>query len=266
VKPSVQLATDGLDVAHRRRTEPAALRRRLHGDLDWIALKALERERSRRYATVSALADDVRRHLTHQPVEVGPPSALYLLRKAVARHKTAFVAMAAVIAALLIGLLASLSQRNRAQVSEADARAQSIIAKDRADEAEDVANFHGELFVGLAADTMGETILRAIRRRAEQGLRERLIKSDHGRERRRSEEEITADLAQMGRLLDYANMPGVAVDLLDQSLLAPTSKSIGEQFSDRPWVEERLRNSLANLYIRYGQYDTASKKSNALWN
>src|SRR5215470_5933294 len=88
--PSSRLATLGdraADVARSRNTEPGVLRRELEGDLDAITLKALEKERNRRYGSASDLAADLARYLAHEPVRATPPSRRYRLRKYVRRHR-----------------------------------------------------------------------------------------------------------------------------------------------------------------------------------
>jgi serine/threonine protein kinase/tetratricopeptide (TPR) repeat protein len=78
------------DIAARRQTNPASLRRLLDGDLNWIATKALEKARERRYASVAEFAADIQRHLEHRPVLASPPNALYRARKFFRRHMPAF--------------------------------------------------------------------------------------------------------------------------------------------------------------------------------
>jgi serine/threonine protein kinase/Tfp pilus assembly protein PilF len=91
-------------VAEKRGTDPAALSRQLRGDLDWIVMKALEKDRTRRYASASDFAADIERHLVNQPVQAGPPSTVYRFRKFVARHKVGVAAGALVLAALILGI------------------------------------------------------------------------------------------------------------------------------------------------------------------
>ncbi|HEY3242588.1 MAG TPA: serine/threonine-protein kinase [Phycisphaerae bacterium] len=90
-----------IEIARCRRTEPPLLRRALRGDLDWIVMKCLEKDRRRRYATASALADDVGRYLDHQPVLATPPSAGYKLRKFVRRNRVP-VAVTAMFLLMLV--------------------------------------------------------------------------------------------------------------------------------------------------------------------
>jgi serine/threonine protein kinase/tetratricopeptide (TPR) repeat protein len=83
------LGAEASDIAARRRTDPVSLRRLVDGDLNWITMKALEKPRERRYASVAALAADVQRHLEHRPVLASPPSHLYRARKFLRRHRLA---------------------------------------------------------------------------------------------------------------------------------------------------------------------------------
>jgi serine/threonine protein kinase/tetratricopeptide (TPR) repeat protein len=101
--PSTRLSSLGAElsnVARRRQTEPAKLGRLVRGDLDWIVMKCLEKDRARRYDTANALAQDVARHLKGEPVSAGPPTAVYRLRKFVRRHRVGLAATAAVVVSL----------------------------------------------------------------------------------------------------------------------------------------------------------------------
>lgn len=86
-----------------RRTDPRRLSQQIHGDLDWIVLKALEKDRTRRYSAAMELAEDLSRFLKNEPVSAGPPSAGYRIRKVIQRHKLAFAAGFAVLAAIIAG-------------------------------------------------------------------------------------------------------------------------------------------------------------------
>ena len=93
--------------ATHRQAEPPKLVSLLRGDLDWIVMKALEKDRRRRYETANGLAMDIQRHLLNEPVAARPPSRPYLFRKLVRRNRVAFTAGAAVAASLVAGLTAS---------------------------------------------------------------------------------------------------------------------------------------------------------------
>src|SRR5262245_51165087 len=115
-KPSAKLSTaEGLPaLASSRGTEPARLTKLVRGELDWIVLKALEKDRSRRYETATAFAADVQRHLADEPVLACPPSAAYRLRKLVRRNKGPVLAACLVCLAVLAGTAVSVWQAARA--------------------------------------------------------------------------------------------------------------------------------------------------------
>jgi serine/threonine protein kinase len=93
--------------AIHRQIDPPKLKLLLRGDLDWIVMKALEKDRNRRYQTANGLGMDIERYLNHEPVVARPPSRLYRLQKLVRRNQITFIAVAAVAVALVIGLGAS---------------------------------------------------------------------------------------------------------------------------------------------------------------
>jgi serine/threonine protein kinase/formylglycine-generating enzyme required for sulfatase activity len=110
-KPSSQLsvATAGSGAtAALRQSDLRAMGRELAGDLDWIVMKALQKDRERRYETVRELARDIERHQRHEPVEAGPPSVAYRLRKWLRRHRRGVAAGAVAMTGVLGGLIASL--------------------------------------------------------------------------------------------------------------------------------------------------------------
>ncbi len=112
VRPSTRLSTmlaaDLTSVAKRHSAEAPKLVHFVRGDLDWIVMKSLEKDRTRRYETANALARDVQRFLQNDAVEARPPSNLYRFHKLVRRNKTVFIAAGAVVAALVLGLVVSL--------------------------------------------------------------------------------------------------------------------------------------------------------------
>jgi serine/threonine protein kinase/WD40 repeat protein len=99
---------------------------RIEDDLDWIVMKCLEKDRTRRYETANGLARDIERHLNHQPVTVRPPSRLYELEKTLRRHWIGFAAGAAVVVALAFGVVVSSLEAARAH--RAELRAQQALA------------------------------------------------------------------------------------------------------------------------------------------
>jgi serine/threonine protein kinase/WD40 repeat protein len=138
-RPSVRLATKGGEdgpVPTARRTELARLARALRGDLDWVVLRAIEKERRRRYPTVSALAADLGRYLAHEPVTARPLSAVYRMRKFTRRYRVGVSAGVAALVALVAGLTAAFLQYRVAVAARAEAQDSAYAATIAAADAE----------------------------------------------------------------------------------------------------------------------------------
>jgi serine/threonine protein kinase len=138
LRPSTRLNTmldaDLTAVAKRQSAEAPKLVHYIRGDLDWIVMKALEKDRTRRFESASGLALDVQRFLKNEPIEARPPSGLYRFQKLVRRNKTAFIAAAAVFAALVLGLGLSLDlfiRERHALRSAEEARHRAVAAERR---------------------------------------------------------------------------------------------------------------------------------------
>jgi eukaryotic-like serine/threonine-protein kinase len=123
-RPSVRLSsTDTLaSLAACRQTEPARLTELVRGELDWIVMKALEKDRNRRYETANSLARDVECYLAGDPVGACPPSAGYRLRKFASKHRAALTAASLFAALLLVGVLVSTLLAVRARRAESNAK------------------------------------------------------------------------------------------------------------------------------------------------
>jgi serine/threonine protein kinase len=147
-RPSTKLKSLGLsakDSAERRKEAPESLERHLRGDLDWITIKALEKDRSRRYGSASDLAGDLQRYLLDQPVSAGPPSASYRAHKFIRRHRFG-VGVAAASVVLLIGFATTMTVQARR------------IAKER-DRANRIADFMTQMFaVSDPSEALGNAI------------------------------------------------------------------------------------------------------------
>jgi tetratricopeptide (TPR) repeat protein len=116
-RPSMRLSTLGAQaktISARRKTDPAQLGRLVRGELDWIVMKALEKDRRQRYETANGLARDVERYLRDDPVEACPPSAAYRLSKFARHNRRAWATTAFVAGALLVGSIVSTWQAIRA--------------------------------------------------------------------------------------------------------------------------------------------------------
>jgi serine/threonine protein kinase/WD40 repeat protein len=123
-RPSVRLSGSGdlPKIAAARKTEPARLSRLVRGEVDWIVMKCLEKDRTRRYESASSLARDVERHLRDEPVDACPPSAAYRLRKFARKHRTALSVAAGFLVLLVGDVLVSTWQASVARRAEQRAR------------------------------------------------------------------------------------------------------------------------------------------------
>ncbi len=147
-KPSARLSTDASlpSLAAMRQTEPRRLMTMLRGELDWVVMKCLDKQRERRYETASALARDIQRYLTDEAVEARPPTAGYRLGKFLKRNKGPVVAASLVLLALLGGIagttfgLIRAEKARAALVKQAEAerlaKLEAVAAKEKAVAAE----------------------------------------------------------------------------------------------------------------------------------
>jgi serine/threonine protein kinase len=137
-RPSARISTLAANlattIAERRRTNPDRLRQTVRGELDWIVMKCLEKDRTRRYDTASSLARDIERYIGDEQVQAHPPSAAYRLRKLARRNRAALVTTAIVAAALVVGTLVSLSQAVRATRERANAKESADKARQAVDD------------------------------------------------------------------------------------------------------------------------------------
>ncbi len=162
LKPSTRVKALGekaTDIARARQTNTRSLTKNLRGDLDWITLKCLEKDRTRRYQSAAELAADLQRHLRDEPVLASPPSTAYRMKKFVLRHKVGVVAGALVVLALALGIAGTTVGMLRALRAEAEASTQADIASREADAAQQVSDFLVNLFkVSDPSESLGNSI------------------------------------------------------------------------------------------------------------
>jgi tetratricopeptide (TPR) repeat protein len=196
-KPSTKVsASDALpSIAANRHTEPARLSKDVHGELDWIVMKALEKDRNRRYETASSFAADIERHLRDEPVQAGPPSAAYRFRKFARRNKRA-LATASLFALALLGTVVTLVVSNVIVSEERDAKTIALGEKETAliqaqanKEAADKQRQRAEDNLQLAVNALDQILLRPAEKRLAISRREqgRLLTTDPERQQLESE-------------------------------------------------------------------------------
>ena len=217
LKPSTRvntLASNELGTtAQHRGLDAPKLVSQLRGDLDWIVMKALEKDRARRYETANGLATDIQRHLDDEPVVARPPSSFYRFQKLVRRNKLAVAAMCVVILSLAVGLTMSatlLAQERAARVRAVAAEEQAKKQKGRADEQAAIAN--------AVKDFLQNDLLK---------------QADIG------------DQADRG----FEQKPNLTV----KEALERASQNIGQRFTNQPLVEAEIRQTIAGAFCGLGE-------------
>ena len=243
-----------IDIARFRRTDPASLSRLLRGDLDWIVMKCLGKDRQQRYETADGLAMDVQRYLRHEPVLAGPPGRLYRFRKYARRNKLVISTVGAIAASLIAGLtLATVGFVQATRQREAARRAleaeeeQRQIAAKRAEETNEVADFQAEMLSGLDLAEMAATL------RDDLIAEVRLAKKARGL----PPEQIESEIARLTDALTGANLTNVAINSVDAHILRPALVAIRDRFADKPAVQAALLQTVSETYRTLGLYDEA---------
>ena len=229
-QPSTRISTLGDELPGDRAAGATRSRgrsaRMLRGDLDWIVMKALEKDRTRRYATATALADDIARHLHDEPVLAGPPTPAYRLRKFVQRHRVGASAAAVILVALVGGLWVSIAATR-------EARRQADLARTAEAEA--------------ASQRDAATLART--EEAEQRLRAEKGEAEAQREAKRA----STALGLITRALRSADpnqtkSPNYTV----QELLDDVAADLGDELADDPDLEAALRGTIGVAYLGLG--------------
>ncbi len=215
------------EIAKHRRTDPSALSRLMRGDLDWIVMKALEKDRTRRYETAKEFAKDVEHHLANEPILASPPGAVYKLRKFVKRNRVAVTAGSLVAAALVLGLLFSTigfvqasRQRDRAIVAEQEQSRE----RQRAEEA----------LAATEAARDKATLEAAKATRIQEFLQEMLASADPKQAK--------------------------GADITVREVLDEAAQRIGGELSDHPAVEAAVRHTIGLTYDRLGRNEQAKEQ------
>jgi serine/threonine protein kinase/tetratricopeptide (TPR) repeat protein len=233
-KPSARLSTLGdsiTTISANRRSHPRELSRLFRGELDWIVMKAIEKQRDRRYSTVTELAKDIHRYLSDEPVEASPPSTLYRLRKFARKHRYAvlsgsamFILLAGGIVGTTLGMFeaqkAQGAEKLRAQAEERErirAEKAEIQAKAKEKQALEAAEIANKLIAFLRDDVLS---INGIGTQSGQGLSPR---------------------------------PNITLrEALDRA-----ASKLNTQFQAEPLVEAQIRYALGHSYLQLGQFQQA---------
>src|SRR5580704_2471775 len=226
-RPSTKIKSLGessKDSAVKRREEPDSLERHLRGELDWITMKALEKDRTRRYGSPSDLAADIQRHLHNQPVLAGPPSASYRAGKFIRRHRFG-VGVAVAAAVLLIAFATTMALQARR------------IAKER-DRANRIADFMTAMFVvSDPSEARGNTVTaRSILDKASNEIKTGLAKDPE------MQSELMFTMARTYSSLGlYALAHELSATALEnrRHLLGPKDRKTLESLTQLGWIFDR---------------------------
>ncbi len=209
-------------LARVRDTDFSSLRRMVRGELDWITMKALEKERKRRYESASALATDIERYLANEPVQASPPSATYKARKFVRRNRLGVAFGLTTVALISIGVVRTImyARYEAQQRREIEAREKDLLQ---------VTQFQAAMLGGIDPESAGQKLISRLSR----------------------------DLEDQGASLAGVNSTDIALDFIDQTILAPAKGALDEQFAEQPTIDATLRQSLAETYVRLGLVEKA---------
>jgi eukaryotic-like serine/threonine-protein kinase len=236
-RPSHRLRTlndsDRTTVAKRRGTDVPRLTLRLRGDLDWIVMRCLEKDRGRRYETANGLAMDIQRHLANEPVIARPPSTAYLLQKMVRRHRLAFGAGAAIAATLAAGFAASTTLLLRERDAVERARAAEAISR------------HEKVRAQIAAANEAQL-------RADAQIREQQAQNEATR-RGKVAAVMTATLRDIGRLVAAGGDRRNLREIIDETAARK------KELADQPELVANVDEALGGVYLKIGDYERAEE-------
>ena len=241
-KPSTRLTSLDEKTATRiskaRRTRLDQLQKSLASELDWIPLKALRKLRSERYATPHDLGRDLQRYLDGEPLEAGPESTGYRLRKFVKRRRVPIAVSGMLAATLVVATAVSVWFAVEASKARTD-------AERRAKELEILSSFQSEQLERIQPETMG-TGLRS-------DLQEQVRLATEGMNL--PEEDLALMVATHDDLLAGTDFTGLASRSIDSNLLQPAVEAIDDRFSEQPVLQARLLQAVAESAMNLGRFE-----------
>jgi hypothetical protein len=219
----------------------------LRSELDWVVLKALEKDRARRYQSAGGLAAEISRFLQGEPVLAHPPSTRYRLEKFFRRHKGLVATATAVTAALLLGVAAFAWQARKTALERDAAVEARSETKKRVDELQKVSDFQARMLSQVDPAAAGLQLTQDVKIKLAAALaKDGVPEADRAKR-------VDAFLGEWGRV----NATDAARDLIDRTVLKPAVSAVGEQFADQPLVDSTLRQVLADRYRELGLYEAS---------
>jgi len=275
-RPSTRLSSSQTlpSLAAGRHTEPVRLTKLVRGELDWIVMKSLEKDRTRRYESANGFAMDIERHLAGEPVLAAPPSARYRLRKFARKHRAALTTAAALALLLVAGVAVSTWQAVRATRAERAALRAHQAAAERAE---------GERQAKLDAQAR-QAEAEKQKTRAEAGEKlasERLTQVEVEKKIAQTVRDFLQNkllaqtdtwkqadaLLKAGESTSVAKLNPTIRELLDRAAKELAPDKIEESFPKQPLIQAEILQTIGNTYRRIGEYQLAIdflKRSEAL--
>jgi eukaryotic-like serine/threonine-protein kinase len=261
-RPSHRLSSSGeklAEISSRRQIDPSRLQQELRGDLDWIVMKALEKDRDRRYETANGFAADIARYLTNQPVLARPPSTVYKLQKFYRKNQGPVIAASAMMLLLVAGLVGTLwglreareqtaqairsrveadqaardatqsrdaekTQRETAERNLARAEKAETETKERVAELEELTNFQQSQLSGIDVPLMAVRLRRSILDQVADRVRNSNVTEDDSKARQLSAEQSLAGV----------NFVDVSLALLRENIFETAIKTAEDKYKSRP--------------------------------
>jgi eukaryotic-like serine/threonine-protein kinase len=258
-RPSIKLGSSQTlpSIAANRRIEPARLSTVVRGELDWIVMKALEKDRNRRYETANGFAMDIQRYLSDEAVHACPPSAAYRFQKFARRNKALLATTSLVAAALILGLAGTSWQALRATHAERLA----IVERDEKETAR------------------GEAIESAQREAKQREMAEAAAEAERQARQSESEQRAAAEAAER-RAVEEAAVAKAVSEFLREDMIAPAGleeqlaagfepdpdirlitlleraqQKLESRFLDQPRIRAEIQEALASAFQATGRYD-----------
>ena len=221
----------------------------MRGDLDWIVMMALEKDRSRRYETANGFAKDIERYLSDQPVLARPPTTAYKLRKFLKKHRSSVIAAGTILSLLVFGLAGTLAGWREAKSQTQLARDAESATKKKVLELEKLTEFQASQLAEINVVDMGFRL----RQKLIDDVRESLA----GRELTIEQQE--KELTSFSTALDQVDFVETSSDLLKNSIFAPTIESINAKYADQPLFVAKMLSTVGSTAQKLGLLQVANE-------
>ncbi len=265
--PSNRLSTSESkpSIAANRQMEPQKLGRFVKGELDWIVMKALSKERDRRYETATGFARDVERFLNNEAVAAGPPSTSYRLRKFVKRNRGQVIAASLILLALLAGLAGTGFGLMRAErqrlVAERYAVAERFARQEAEDKRAEAETQERRALAGerLASERLGQ--VEAEKKKTEEEKQVAVAVKDFLRNKLLGQADVRTQadaLFKAGALAAEAKTNPTIGELLDRSAVELSEAKIEANFPGQPMLQAEILLTVGNTYRGVGEYERAT--------